>query len=289
MYIVGFGETLWDLLPEGKQLGGAPANFAYHVSQLGCPGCVVSAVGKDGLGQEILNEFGQRDLHYLCNQVDFPTGTVAVTLDAQGVPSYEIKEEVAWDAIPFTRELTTLAQETQAICFGTLAQRHEHNRKTLRAFLDFMPEKETYKVFDINLRQHFYSRELIEESLEICNILKINDEELETVRNLLNYPAIQVQPLCQQLLKDYALEIVILTCGEKGSSIFTAKENSFLPTPKVEVVDTVGAGDAFTAAFVAALLQGKDLRDCHRLAVDVSAYVCTQHGAMPVLPPHLLK
>ena len=285
MYIVGFGEVLWDLLPEGKQLGGAPANFAYHAGRLGGHSCVVSAVGKDTLGAEVLNRLEQEDLHYLCKSVDYPTGTVEVSLDAQGVPNYEIKEGVAWDHIPFTRELANLATETQALCFGSLAQRNEHTRHTLRSFLNFMPKgKGIYKVFDINLRQHFYTREIIEESLDICNILKINDEELEVVRQLLGYGDIPTEALCRKILTDYELEILILTCGTQGSSIFTPTQASHLPTPKVEVADTVGAGDAFTAAFVTALLQGKDIPACHRLAVDISAYVCTQSGAMPEMP-----
>ena len=289
-YIVGFGEALWDILPNGKQLGGAPANFAFHANQLGSPSCVVSAVGNDRLGNEIISEFGQRNLNYICNTVDAPTGTVEVTLDAAGVPCYNIKEQVAWDNIPFTRTLSKLAEETQAICFGSLAQRNEHTRKTLYAFLNFMPREENrYKVFDINLRQHFYTRKIIKDSLELCNILKINDEELETVKELFDYKEETIENLCHSILNDYRLKVLILTCGTKGSYIFTGDTFSYLPTPKVEVADTVGAGDAFTAAFVVALLQGKEIQVCHQLAVDVSAYVCTQHGAMPTLPQNLLQ
>lgn len=284
-YVVGMGEALWDVLPEGKQIGGAPANFAFHVSQFGLPSRVVSAVGDDKLGQEILDTFKQRQLSGVIENVPYPTGTVQVTVDAEGVPAYEIKEGVAWDNIPFTDELRQLALETRAVCWGSLAQRSVVSRQTIARFLDTMPNEEgRLKIFDINLRQGFYTKEILTESMRRCNILKINDEELITVSRLFGYPGIDLKDKCWILLAKYNLKMLILTCGVNGSYIFTPGNVSFVETPKVEVADTVGAGDSFTAALVSSLLKGHTVRKAHERAVCVSAYVCTQHGAMPILP-----
>ena len=289
--IVGMGEALWDVLPEGKKIGGAPANFAYHVSQFGFDSRVVSAVGRDELGEEILKVFNEKKLKMQIEQVDYPTGTVQVTLDDEGVPCYEIKEGVAWDNIPFTDELKRLALSTRAVCFGSLAQRNEVSRATINRFLDTMPDIDgQLKIFDINLRQDFYSKEVLRESFHRCNVLKINDEELVIVNRLFGYPGIDLQDTCRTLIARYGLRYLILTLGANGSYVFPQHgEASFCETPKVEVADTVGAGDSFTAGFCSALLRGKTTREAHRLAVDVSAYVCTQNGAMPVLPESLKK
>lgn len=290
VYVVGIGEALWDILPEGKKLGGAPANFAYHVSQFGLQSRVVSAVGDDKLGNEIQDNFRDKGLHALIEKVAYPTGTVQVELDAEGVPCYDIKENVAWDNIPFTEKLKQLAGRTRAVCYGSLAQRNVVSRQTINAFLDAMPDgKGQYKVFDINLRQGFYNREILCNSMQRCNILKINDEELVTVSRMFGYPGIDLQDKCWILLAKYRLEMLILTCGVNGSYVFTPGNVSFVETPKVEVADTVGAGDSFTAAFLAAVLKGKTVAEAHQLAVNVSAYVCTQNGAMPRLPEHLLN
>lgn len=283
--IVGMGEALWDMLPEGKKLGGAPANFAYHVSQFGLKSIVVSAVGKDELGDEILDNFQKKDLKGLIETVPYPTGTVQVTLDKAGIPCYEIKEGVAWDNIPYTGQLDELAHQAIAVCFGSLAQRNPVSRETINRFLDTMPDTpETLKIFDINLRQNFFTKEILCHSFQKCNVLKINDEELVTVSRLLDFPDMTTESQCQILLERYNLKMLILTCGTKGSYVFTLDETSFLETPSVEVADTVGAGDSFTAAFVSAILKGCPVKEAHKLAVDVSAYVCTQNGAMPVLP-----
>lgn len=288
--IVGMGEALWDVLPEGKKLGGAPANFAYHMSQFGYDSVVVSAVGDDKLGNEILENLAAKQLQHKIEKVPYPTGVVQVTLDDAGVPCYEIKENVAWDNIPFTSALEELAQHTQAVCFGSLAQRSVVSRKTINSFLDAMPRKEgQYKIFDINLRQGFYNKEILDESFNKCNILKINDEELITISRLFGFPGIDLQDKCWILLAKYNLKMLILTCGINGSYVFTPGEVSFVETPKVEVADTVGAGDSFTAAFIAAVLAGKSVAHAHRLAVDVSAYICTQNGAMPHLPEEMKK
>lgn len=288
--VIGIGEALFDVLPEGKKLGGAPANFAYHVSQFGIESCAVSAMGNDKLGKELIGELNEHQLNYQIETVDYPTGTVQVSLDANGIPAYEIKEGVAWDNIPFTPALEEKAKNCTAVCFGSLAQRSEVSRNTIHRFLDTMPDEEgRYKVFDINLRQGFFTKEIITESIRRCNILKINDEELITISRLFGYPGIDLQNKCWLLLGKYNLKMLILTCGVNGSYVFTPGEVSFIETPKVEVADTVGAGDSFTGAFVASILRGKSVREAHELAVKVSAYVCTQNGAMPVLPEEFKK
>ena len=286
--IVGMGEALWDVLPEGKKLGGAPANFAYHVSQFGLNSRVVSAVGQDKLGTEILDNFREKRLQGIIETVPYPTGTVQVTLDNEGVPCYDIKEGVAWDNIPYTEELDQLAHQTLAVCFGSLAQRSIVSRETIARFLDTMPDTpDTLKIFDINLRQSFYTKEILCDSFSRCNVLKINDEELVTVSRLFGYPGIDLQDKCWILLAKYNLKMLILTCGVNGSYVFTPGHVSFVETPTVQVADTVGAGDSFTAAFTAAIIRGRSVREAHQLAVDTSAYVCTQQGAMPVLPESL--
>lgn len=286
-YIVGLGEVLWDVLPEGKQLGGAPANFAYHVSQFGHDALAISAVGNDALGDETLEALNARHLQHLMPRVDYPTGTVQVTLDDDGIPTYVIREGVAWDNIPFTAELEDVAQNTRAVCFGSLAQRSPVSRATIQAFLNAMP-KDSLKIFDINLRQNFYNKEIIREALMACNILKINDEELVLIGRLFGYPGLDIENKCWLLLGKYNLDMLVLTCGVNGSYVFTPGSVSFQETPTVEVADTVGAGDSFTGTFVSGLLAGKSIEETHRLAVDVSAYVCTCKGAMPKLPQELL-
>ena len=282
--IVGMGEALWDVLPEGKKIGGAPANFAYHVSQFGFDSRVVSAVGNDALGDEILEVFKEKQLKHQLQVVNYPTGTVQVTLDSAGIPLYEIKEGVAWDNIPFTDDLKRLALSTRAFCFGSLAQRNEVSRTSINRFLDAMPDgDEQLKIFDINLRQGFYTKEIIRESCQRCNVLKINDEELVAISRMFGYPGIDLQDKCWILLAKYNLKMLILTCGTNGSYVFTPGVVSFQETPRVPVADTVGAGDSFTAAFCASLLKGKSVPEAHKLAVEVSAYVCTQSGAMPEL------
>ena len=286
--VVGMGEALWDILPEGKKIGGAPANFAYHVSQFGLPSCVVSAVGADTFGKELLENFTSKGLNHLIPEVPYPTGTVQVEIDPAGIPQYEIKENVAWDNIPYTPQLHTLAQKTKAVCFGSLAQRNVVSRETINRFLDAMPRTDdTLTVFDVNLRQGFYDKEILCNSMQRCNVLKINDEELVIISRMFGYPGIDLQDKCWILLGKYNLRMLILTCGINGSYVFTPGNVSFQPTPHVEVADTVGAGDSFTAAFIASILRGKSVPEAHSLAVRTSAYVCTCNGAMPVLPPEL--
>ena len=258
-YVVGLGEVLWDVLPEGKKLGGAPANFAYHAGQfLGMDETIaVSALGNDKLADE--------------------------TIDAL---KYDIKENVAWDNIPFDDDIAAIARNCRAVCFGSLAQRNVVSRATIQKFLDATPD-DCVKIFDINLRQQFYTMEIIRESLQRCNILKINDEELVLIGRMFGYPGLDIENKCWLILGKYNLDMLVLTCGTNGSYVFTPGQKSFQETPKVTVADTVGAGDSFTGSFCAAILNGKPMAEAHKLAVEVSAYVCTQNGAMPKLPDDL--
>lgn len=285
--IVGFGEALWDVFPEGRKIGGAPANFAYHVAQWGLDSCAVSAIGNDELGDDIVRKFDENGLNYRLERVDFPTGTVQVTLDENKVPSYNIMEGVAWDNIPMTPELEALARDCRAVCFGSLAQRSAVSRATINAFIDMMPE-DSLKIFDINLRQHYYTEEIICDSMKKADILKINDEEILVVAQLLDVTEKSEREICKVLLDKFDLRMVILTCGDRGSYVLTRDEPSWVDTPKVSVVSTVGAGDSFTGTFIASILLGKTLRQAHEAAVEVSAYVCTCQGAMPAIPKDLL-
>ena len=287
-YVVGLGEALWDVLPEGKKLGGAPANFAYHAGQfLGQEETLaISALGEDKLAEETVKSLEEHGLKYLMPRVPYPTGTVQVSLDEQGIPTYDIKENVAWDNIPFNTDIQTVARQCRAVCFGSLAQRNIVSRETIHRFLDLTP-KDCVKIFDINLRQQFYSKEVIQESLRRCNILKINDEEMVLIGRMFDYPGLDIENKCWLILGKYNLDMLVLTCGTNGSYVFTPGQMSFQETPKVEVADTVGAGDSFTGSFCAAILGGKTVAEAHKLAVQVSAYVCTQNGAMPSLPKEL--
>lgn len=277
--IIGLGEILWDMLPTGKQLGGAPANFAYHVCRLGGNGWAVSAISDDELGREIKNTLSTKKLNTILEEVNEPTGTVQVTLDAAGVPTYDITEGVAWDHIPFTERIGNLAKETSAVCFGTLAQRSPESRATIHKFIESMPAG-SLKVFDINLRQKYYDENIISDSLRLADILKINDEELEIVSRMLCLTGTS-EERCRAISREFNLKFVILTMGGDGSKVIL-EDRVHLSTPgKINIVDTVGAGDSFTAAFMLAYLRGESIEKAHTLATEVSSYVCTKAGAMP--------
>ena len=279
--IVGIGEVLWDLLPDGKQPGGAPGNFAYHAMQLGFESYAVSAIGKDELGSEIEVFLKSKKLNTILQHVDYPTGIVEVLLDSSGVPTYNICENVAWDNIILDMEMKNLARETDAVCFGTLAMRNDVSRKSINNFVDLVPDY-SCKIFDINLRQHYYSKELIESCLDKCNIFKINDDEISVLMRMFNMKYLDEKSFSKFLIEQYDLKILILTKGEKGSIVITkAGEISEKQTPRVKVIDTVGAGDAFTAAFVGGIMRGDSISEAHNSAVQISAYVCSCQGAMP--------
>ena len=291
-YVIGLGEVLWDVLPSGRQIGGAPANFAFHVSQFGLPVRVVSAIGDDELGAETRQVFARRHLQAIMPSLPQPTGTVLAQIDETGVAHYHFPDDVAWDNISFTPEMERVAQNTQAVCWGSLAQRSECSRRSILKFVDTVPSgRGQYKIFDINLRQNFYTKEIIIDSLQRANVLKINDEELVIVARMFGLQGTDLEAKCRTLLTEYQLDMVILTCGENGSYIFTPAceanplgGTSFMETPHVKVSDTIGAGDSFTGTFVASLIEGLGIREAHARAVRVSAYVCTQAGAMPILP-----
>ena len=287
-YIVGLGEALWDVLPEGKKLGGAPANFAYHTGQFGLDTIAISALGEDALAEETVEALKEHNLNYLMPRVPYPTGTVQVTLAEGGIPTYEIKEGVAWDNIPYTNEMADIAKSARAVCFGSLAQRNSVSRENIRKFLADTPA-DCLKICDINLRQQFYSKEVLEDSFKLCNILKINDEELVVVNRMFGYDGLDMRQTCEKMVHDYGLKMLVLTCGTNGSYVFTDDGlTSFQDTPKVEVADTVGAGDSFTGSFCACIINGKPVQEAHKTAVAVSAFVCTQNGAMPVVPETLM-
>lgn len=275
--VIGIGEYLWDVLPTGKKAGGAPVNFAYHASQHGTEGWAISAIGKDELGDELLEVTAAHKINAEVSRVDYPTGTVQVTL-CNGQPNYEICEGVAWDYIPLTEESINLAKKAKAISFGTLAQRHEVSRETTRTLVQAAPA-DALKVYDINLRQHFWSKELIEASLEMANIFKINDEELETLKPVFGLEEMDTDQACRYFMEKFSLNMLVLTAGDKFSSIYYGNEKSTIETPRVEVVDAVGAGDAFSGSLIGSLLSGKSIKEAHKAAVETAAYVCTQAGA----------
>lgn len=277
--VAGIGEVLWDQLPQGDLLGGAPANVVYHAGQLGAESYIISAVGKDKLGDGIISLLSAKGINLLIDQIDYPTGTVKVTLDNKGVPNFIITKDVAWDYIELTNESINLGKQLDAVCFGSLAQRNDVSNKSISEFIKLVPEN-ALKIFDINLRQNFYSKELIHESFLMSNILKINDDELLIVGKLFGWEGDE-EFLCRKILDTYQLKLLAYTCGTKGSYLYRGNEKSFMQTPVVEVKDTIGAGDSFTAALMVSLLNGELLNECHTMAVKLSAFVCENDGAMP--------
>lgn len=277
--VVGIGELLWDLLPSGKTAGGAPINFVYHASRLGAEGYAISAVGDDNNGHEILSELDKNSIQYLIEKVPYPTGTVNVELKEDGIPEYIITDRVAWDHISPTSNAVDLAEQADAICFGTLGQRNSQSRDTIQAILSFAPDT-AYRLFDINLRQHYYNKILIEESLYLANVLKMNDEEMLRLKEIFVLEGSE-DDVAAWFMKNYNLKMVVLTAGASYSKVYSPEETSFLATPEVKVVDTVGAGDAFSAALIMSLLNGESLKDAHRRAVEIAAFVCSRKGAWP--------
>lgn len=276
--IMGIGELVWDMLPAGRQLGGAPVNFAYWCGQLGAQAYPVSAVGDDDLGREALDRLAAAGLDLGCVQRNGqPTGRVEVTLRGAGIPEYDIVEHVAWDALEADESVLASAARADAVCWGSLAQRSAASREAIAAMVD-ATRKECLRVFDINIRRPWYDRDIVLASLERADVLKLNEEELPLVAGMLGLETTDIA----QIVRRCALRYVVYTAGADRSEIHGPEGLlSCIPTPRVEVVDTVGAGDSFTAAFVTSLLQGESLAASHRKAVDTAARVCTQHGAIP--------
>lgn len=287
---VGLGEVLWDVFPDGKRLGGAPANFAWHAAQQGCRACVVSAVGDDALGREIESALAGKNLPAVLPRLPQPTGTVRITLDESGSAAYRFAENCAWDNLPFSPETERVARSADAVCFGSLAQRGARSRETIARFLDCVPAG-ALRVFDVNLRQNFFTDEILRGSLARCSILKLNEDEAPVVAALLGADARCFrETLFAALFENFpALEIVVETLGKAGSAVATrGGVRSEVPAdPRVRVVDTVGAGDSFTACFVACLLFGKTPEVAHRRAAATADFVCSRAGAMPEIPREL--
>jgi len=287
--LVGLGEILWDVLPDGKQLGGAPANFAYHAQALGGHGVVVSCIGDDNLGKEIMSRLEKLglDCSYIAVDKDHPTGTVGVELDEKGVPNFTIHENVAWDFIPSNPDLLDLAAEVDAVFFGSLCQRCEGSRNTVRSFLQ-ATKPECIRVFDINIRQSYYSKDIVHDMLELSDVLKLNDDELPVVAGLLGITGSETDIL-SQLTERYALRLIALTRGPNGSRLYAQGEDSNHQGFPAQIADTVGAGDSFTAAMTLGLLNGKDLDTINEYANHVASFVCSQSGATPKLPDSLTQ
>lgn len=279
---VGLGEVLFDLLPGGARLGGAPANFAYAARSLGLPAVLVSAVGEDELGRDARRQLRAKGLPAYLPAVPRVTGHVRVTLDDRGVPAYAFAGDPAYEAIPWTDALAETARRTAVCCFGTLAQWGRITRRTAAQFLRTMPAG-SLRVYDVNLRGHFYSRDIVTASLAAANAVKCNEDELPV---LCAYAGVETSPEAyRDYLRRLGVACFMYTEGAKRSTVYRGEERSVLPTPDSPVEDTVGAGDAFTAALVAALVRGAPLARAHALAVEVSTFVCSRRGAMPDYPP----
>ncbi|MBI3931686.1 MAG: carbohydrate kinase [Chloroflexi bacterium] len=285
--LAGIGELLWDIFPSGKELGGAPANFAYQATALGGEGLIVSCVGSDNPGDEILARLEALSLsrQYVARDRAHPTGTVSIKVGAAGNPSFTIQENVAWDFIPQSQPLMELGKSINAVTFGTLAQRSEVSRATIRAFIRKIPSS-VLCIFDINLRQAFYSREIIEWSLEACHVLKLNTEELPVLARLLSMEGDE-RRLLSALSRRFHLKLVALTMGAGGSLLYSQERIYAHDGYKTDVVDTVGSGDAFTAALALGMLSGSDLATINDYANRVASFVCSKRGATPPLPDDL--
>ncbi|NME72028.1 carbohydrate kinase family protein [Flammeovirga aprica] len=277
--VIGIGEILWDILKHGKQLGGAPANFVYHCSKQGAEAYAVSAISNDKLGKQIEELLEEKKVASFLNTSKLPTGTVTVALSEEGEPTYTIHEKVAWDDIKLSEEAKEKIKQADAICFGTLAQRAPQSAESIQEALSLVPEH-CLKIFDVNLRQHYYNKALIEKHLLEADILKINEDEITVLIDMFQIEGRTIVRL-KALIEFFDLKMIALTMGTDGSYLVTAEEDSYFKTPKVDVADTIGAGDAFTATMVMGLLQQKGLKELHKEAVEVAAYVCTQKGATP--------
>ncbi len=285
--IAAVGEILWDLLPDGAQFGGAPANFAHHAAALGADVSMVSAVGDDSLGHqaiEILKAAGL-DVSHVSICRDHPTGAVDVSIDGHGQPTYQFHPDNAWDHLPWSDRLLELAGQVDAVCFGTLGQRSEQSRQTIQQFLRATPES-SLRVFDVNLRPPFYDDQQIDQSLKLANVLKLNDEELTQLCEMYDTDGSEIQR-AQQLAERFRFRLVAVTRGQRGGLLVYGDEVSEVESQAVEIQDTVGAGDAFTAAVTLGMLQGVELDEINHAACRIAEYVCSQAGATPNVPSEL--
>ncbi|MGF1633987.1 MAG: carbohydrate kinase [Phycisphaerae bacterium] len=287
--VIGLGEVLWDNLPDGRRLGGAPANVAYHATQFGCRGVVASAVGRDEPGQDLLHRLNELGLDTSLVQKlhDRPTSTVDVELDDSGSPSYVIHEHVAWDKLAETPALLSAVRSADALVFGSLAQRSEGSRRTIHAALSNAPPG-CLKLFDVNLRPPFVSAEVIAASVKRCDVLKLNKDELPFVARMLNLPTDR-RGFCTEAVKSLGVKLVAVTGGSAAGTLYDGTDFSDRDPDPVQIVDTVGAGDSFTASIVTGMLAGQSLEAIHERAGKVAAFVCTQSGGTPKLPEALTR
>lgn len=285
--VSGIGELLWDVFPDGKRLGGAPMNFCYHCRQFGAEGFPVSAVGTDSLGAELRTALAINQVpdQFVMQDDVHPTGTVQVTLEGAGLPSYEICEGVAWDYISLSEGARRLASKSAAACFGSLAQRNKISRNAIQAFILGM-KPEALKIFDINLRQTFYSKEVVEESLKLCNVVKLNDEELPVVAEMFGIHG-SIKEQLGTLLEWFDLKMIAYTRGPDGSLLITSDEVSDHSGCPGDAINSVGAGDSFTAALCMGILNKRTLDEINEHANCVATFVCSQNGATPILPEKL--
>lgn len=285
--VIGIGELLWDVLPAGPRMGGAPANFACHAAALGADAAVISRVGADESGKRLVGLLSERGVSTegIIPDPDHPTGTVNVKLDAAGHPDYEIVPDVAWDHITVTPLLAHLVGNADAVCFGTLGQRDPASRDAIRRLLESAPAT-TLKVFDVNLRQAFFDQATITSSLELANVCKLSDEELPVLAGMLEFSG-GVRAQLEQLLARFQLDLVVYTRGSMGSVLASGSEWIEQPAVSTTVRDTVGAGDSFTAAVTMGLILGWPLERIAKSASEIAAYVCSQDGAVPTLPDSL--
>ena len=293
-YVIGIGELLWDCFPTFRRMGGAPANFAFHAAQFGHNTMLISALGNDEDGEQLTKELKKHNLKHYIAKVNLPTGVVNIDTSAQNDPKYTIKTDVAWSAIPYTEELARIAENCCTVCFGTLAQYGDISRETIKKFLVATPHN-CYKIYDINLRSNsginYFNNDIIKSSITQCNVLKVNIDELNYLCNLYNIEKDnEIKVLGKAFLEMFNnIKILIITMGTDGSWILTDKISSYQDTPKVKVKDVVGAGDSFTGAFIGSILNGKTIEAAHQIAVNVSAYVCTQPDGMPEIPEIIKK
>jgi len=275
--IVGIGELLWDILPTGKRAGGSPVNLVFHANQLGALGYAISTVGDDPLGDELLREMDANKVQYVVPRVKQPTGTVRVTL-ANGNPTYDIVEDVAWDYITVTKEAEEVISRADAVAYGTLALRSSVSRRSILQLIRLAP-KEALRYYDVNLRRNYYSLEQVEELLDLSDIVKINDKELAILTPALGLGNMTNDEIAHLLMQKYNLKYFILTAGGNYSSVYGRTEISCIKTPFVQIVDTVGAGASFSGAFLYSILTGASLREAHKKAVQVGAFVCMGSGS----------
>ena len=284
--VLSIGEILWDVLPTGKRAGGAPVNFSYHAAKNGAEGYAISAVGRDDLGRELEKAVQEAGVDAVLQHNDHPTSTVEVQL-TEGIPQYVFKPDVAWDHLEYTDDLAGLASKADAVCYGTLSMRSSQSRETCLQVLRHT-KSHAMRFFDINLRGTFYSKDLIQELLDMATVFKLNDEELVTLRDMFRVPGATDDELCHWFMDQWHLDTIVLTAGNDYSTIYLADgQSSHLPTPEITVADTVGAGDAFSGTFAINRLLGASLTQSHRAAVNTAAFVCTQPGAWPEYPEHI--